>query len=163
MEPVLQPARIDWAGYGQTAAGIVSALQAMGKAVDASGLEKSLTELIKIRVSQINGCAFCLQLHLNHGRGLGVEQARLDMIAAWRDASIYTARERSALAWAEALTLMAQHHAGDGLYAQLQSQFSESEIAFLTAAIANINAWNRIAAGLRFTPASSSKRLPEAS
>jgi AhpD family alkylhydroperoxidase len=128
------------------------ALIALGKAVDASGLPKDLTELVKLRVSQINGCAFCLQLHLGIARKLGIKTPKLDLVAAWRDADIYTSRERAALAWAEVLT-HAEHGAeSDAAFSGLQQEFSQSEIAFLTAAIANINAWNRICGGLRFKP-----------
>lgn len=128
------------------------ALIALGKAVDASGLPKDLTELLKLRVSQMNGCAFCLQMHLGIGRKLGIKGAKLDLVAAWRDADIYTPRERAALGWAEAITAFDHGAASDAAFAALQKEFSESEIAFVTAAIANINAWNRIAAGLRFAP-----------
>ncbi|WP_374310418.1 carboxymuconolactone decarboxylase family protein [Dongia sp.] len=128
------------------------ALIALGKAVDASGLPKDLTELLKLRISQMNGCAFCLNMHLGIARKLGVPAAKLDLVAAWRDADIYSARERAALAWAEALTDFAHGAAMDGAYEALQQEFSQDEIAFLTAAIANINAWNRISVGLRFAP-----------
>lgn len=128
------------------------ALIALGKAVDASGLEKPLTELVKLRVSQINGCAFCLQMHLTMAREQGVAAAKLDLVAAWPDADIYSPRERAALAWTEALTVFAHGPALDDAYAAVQKVFSDSEICFLTAAIANINAWNRISVGLRFAP-----------
>lgn len=128
------------------------ALVALGKAVDESGLEKTLTELLKLRVSQINGCAFCVQFHLTIARRLGVPAAKLDLAAAWSDTDIYTPRERAALAWAEALTEFAHGPAMEAAYASLQAEFNDSEICFLTAAIANINAWNRISIGLRFAP-----------
>jgi AhpD family alkylhydroperoxidase len=128
------------------------ALIALGKAVDASGLPKDLTELLKLRISQMNGCAFCLNMHLGIARKLGVPAAKLDLVAAWRDADIYSPRERASLAWAEALTDFAHGDAMDGAYKALQQEFSQDEIAFLSAAIANINAWNRISVGLRFAP-----------
>ncbi|MDY0872415.1 carboxymuconolactone decarboxylase family protein [Dongia rigui] len=128
------------------------ALIALGKAVDASGLEKELTELVKLRVSQINGCAFCLQLHLGIARKLGIKASKLDLAAAWRDADIYTPRERAALAWAEILTQAEHGAASDAAFDSLRQEFNQSDIAFLTAAIANINAWNRICGGLRFAP-----------
>jgi AhpD family alkylhydroperoxidase len=128
------------------------ALIALGKAVDASGLPKELTELVKLRVSQINGCAFCLQMHLGIARKLGIKAPKLDLVAAWRDADVYTSRERAALAWAEILTRAEHGTESDAVFASLQQEFSQSEIAFLTAAIANINAWNRICGGFRFTP-----------
>lgn len=128
------------------------ALIALGKAVDESGLEKPLTELIKLRASQINGCAFCVQFHLTIARKLGVPAAKLDLVAAWSDTDIYSARERAALAWTEALTNFAHGEATEKAYAALMREFTEGEISFLTAAIANINAWNRISVGLRFAP-----------
>ena len=147
----LQPHQ-DWAQFEQHAGGVVSALRDYSRAVDASGLDKGLVELLKLRASQINGCAFCLQFHLNLARKLRVPQAQLDQLAAWRDSPLFSARERAALAWTEALTRMAAAPVEDGLYAQLQAQFSDVEIANLTAAIGAINAWNRIAGALRFTP-----------
>ncbi len=148
-------ARMDSAEYNGHAAGTSAALLALGKAVDDSGLEKTLTELVKLRVSQINGCAYCIQLHVNVARKLGVAAGKLDMMAAWREAGIFSEREMAALAWAEALTLMAGRGVPDAVYAEVSSQFKPGELAFLTAAVANINAWNRIAGSLYFTPPAS--------
>lgn len=128
------------------------ALQAMGKAVDDSGLEKELTELLKLRVSQINQCAFCIQFHLNIARRLGVPGAKLDLVAAWRDAGIFSSRELAALAWAEHVTRLEQKAETARLYSSLHAEFAEEEIVHLTVAIANINAWNRIAGTLHFPP-----------
>lgn len=128
------------------------ALLAMGKAVDESGLEKALTELVKIRVSQINGCAFCIQLHFQIARRIGIDASKLDLVSAWRDAGVYSARELAALGWAEQVTRLADHHSNDGAYAALHDHFSAEEILNLTVAIANINAWNRIAGTLHFPP-----------
>jgi AhpD family alkylhydroperoxidase len=144
--------RGDWPSYEQTAPAVAAALTLLGKAVDDSGLEKPLTELLKVRASQLNGCAFCLQFHLNMARRLGVAQAKMDLVATWREAGVFSARERAALAWTEALTLMAQQPVTDALYAEVQAAFTASEIAFLTAAVAAINAWNRIAGPLQFAP-----------
>lgn len=134
----------------ETAPAAVAALRAMTKAVADAGLDKALTELLKVRVSQINGCAFCTQFHLNLARQLGVDGAKLDLVAAWRDAPVFTPRERAALAFAEHLTLMA----GRGEEADMlpRATFSDDEILHLTIAVATINAWNRIAGGLRFPP-----------
>lgn len=145
-------ARIDYTQYGKLAPEISAGLIAFGKAVEAAGLEKSLTELVKIRASQINGCAFCLQYHLNVARELEVHPAKLDMLPVWRESAHFSARERAALAWTEALTLIAGKPVADDLYVELQSQFSESEIAYLSAAIGTINFWNRLGAALAFTP-----------
>jgi AhpD family alkylhydroperoxidase len=151
-------ARIDYTRYGQLAPEITGALIAMGKAVEASGLEKSLTELVKLRISQINGCAFCLQYHLNVARDLEVPQTKLDMLPTWRESSYYSARERAALAWAEALTFIATKPVTDEMYVELQSQFSESEIAYLSASIGTINFWNRLGGALGFNPPPSTVR-----
>ncbi len=131
---------------------IVKTLRELSKAVDDSGLEKTLTELLKIRVSQINGCAFCLQFHITLARKAGLESNKIDLVAVWRDVSIFSDRERAALAWAEALTQMNRVHVPGALQINLQKVFSTQEIAFLTSAIASINAWNRIAGGLGFPP-----------
>lgn len=144
--------RLDRIVYEQTAPGVVAALRALGKAVEDSGLDPSLVEILKIRASQVNGCAFCLQFHLNRARKLGVAPAKIDLVATWREAVIFSRREAAALAWTEALTLMADGPIPESAYADLESEFSAKEIAFLTAAIGLINAWNRIAGGLRFTP-----------
>ncbi|VTU21325.1 alkylhydroperoxidase AhpD family core domain protein [Variovorax sp. SRS16] len=146
------PPRIDYPDFARQAPAVHSALRAMSKAVDDSGLEKSLTELIKLRASQINGCAFCLQFHLNVLRKLGVEAPRLDLVAAWRDAGVFSARQAAALEWTETLTLMAQRHTDDAAWQALRLHFSESEAMNLTVAIGTINQWNRIAVALRFAP-----------
>lgn len=146
--------------YGQTAPGVVAALRALGKTVEDSGLDPSLVEILKIRASQVNGCAFCLQFHLNRVRKLGVAPAKIDLAATWREAGIFSLREAAALTWTEALTRMADGPIPERAYADLESEFSAKEIAFLTAAIGLINAWNRIAGGLRFTPPIPAGRFP---
>jgi AhpD family alkylhydroperoxidase len=151
MEPV-SDRRSDWPLFEQIAPGVIAALGQLGKAVDDSGLDKALTELLKLRASQLNDCAFCLQFHVNLARKIGLSQAKIDLVAVWRDAGVFSGRERAALAWTEALTLMAQHPDTDALYVDLQAVFSAQEIVFLTAAIGAINAWNRIAGALQFAP-----------
>ncbi|MGQ3673031.1 carboxymuconolactone decarboxylase family protein [Xanthobacter sp. TB0136] len=131
---------------------IYAGLSALTRAVDASGLEKGLTELVKLRVSQINACAFCLKFHLGLARKSGVPQDKLDLLPAWADAGIFSEREQAALAYAEALTLLDGDSASDELWEGLRSQFSEEEAVHLTVTIAAINAWNRIGIGLRFAP-----------
>ena len=116
------------------------------------GLDKKLLELVKTRASQINGCAFCIHMHTRDARKLGETEDRLHLLAAWREVPIYDARERAALAWTEALTLLADGHAPDEVYDEVRAQFSEEEIAKLSLAIATINAWNRLAVGMRFMP-----------
>ena len=143
--------------YGKTSPAALHAMLGLEHVVGESTLEPELLDLVKLRASQLNGCAYCIQFHLNLARRLGVAPAKLDLVAAWRDAGIYCARERAALAWTEALTLMAAHHVPDAVYADLQAQFSATEIAFLTASVAAINAWNRIAGALQFVPLAPSK------
>ncbi|HEY1091845.1 MAG TPA: carboxymuconolactone decarboxylase family protein [Burkholderiaceae bacterium] len=153
--------RIDMKQFNHLAPAVFTALRALGQAVADSGLEKSLIELVKVRASQINGCAYCTQFHINDARKLGVSQAQLDQLACWRDSLVFSAREAAGLAWTEALSRVAMEHVGEAVYAQLQAQFSESEIAFLTAAVANINAWNRICGPLLFTPPTSAAPAPQ--
>ena len=128
------------------------ALQAMGgleKTVSQSGLEPELLELVKMRASQLNGCAHCLDMHSKDARAHGESEQRLHVLAAWREAPFYSARERAALAWCEALTLLPQTGAPDDVYAELQSSFGEEEMVALTLAIVAINGWNRFAVGFR--------------
>jgi AhpD family alkylhydroperoxidase len=145
--------RIAYETFTRDAAPVAAALSAMSKAVDASGLEKPLTELLKIRASQINGCAFCIQYHLNIAREKNVPRAKLDLVAAWHEATgIFSEREQVALAYTEALTSKLHEGVSDALYRKVAEQFPGQQMAFLTAAIANINAWNRIAVALQFAP-----------
>jgi AhpD family alkylhydroperoxidase len=120
--------------------------------VDQSGLERSLLDLVNIRTSQINGCVFCLAMHTDEARKHGENDERMQLLNAWREAPVFSARERAALAWAEALTLIADDHVPDAVYEQARKQFSEKELVDLTAAVASINAWNRIAIAFRATP-----------
>jgi AhpD family alkylhydroperoxidase len=145
-------ARMELEGFSRLAPGARAALSALTKAVDDSGLEKSLTELIKIRASQVNGCAFCLQFHLNLARKADVAQTKLDLVAVWREAGVFTPREMAALAWTEALTHVTSSGVSDEVYEIAAKEFSESELANLTVAIGTINAWNRIAMAYGFTP-----------
>ncbi len=131
------------------------ALQAMGglqKYVRQSGLEAPLLELVRMRSSQINGCAYCLDMHSKDARGAGESEQRLYALDAWRETPFYTERERAALAWTEAVTLVSQGHVPDEVYQLARKQFSEKEMVDLTLAVAEINAWNRIAISLRAVP-----------
>ena len=127
----------------------MKAVAALDAYVQSSGLEPSLLELIKMRPSQINGCAYCLHMHARDARAKGESEERLYLLDAWRESSLYTDRERAALAWTEAVTLVSQTHAPDDVYAELRGQFSEEELVKLTVAVAAINAWNRIAISFR--------------
>jgi AhpD family alkylhydroperoxidase len=124
---------------------------ALGKVAAAAGIDKQLLELIKLRASQINGCAFCVQYHILQGESLGMSADKLNLVVVWREAPQFSARERAALAWTEALTLLAEG-VSDEVYAQASAEFSEKELAYLTSAIASINAWNRFGAAFRWTP-----------
>ena len=117
-----------------------------------SGLDHALLELVKTRVSQINGCAFCLDMHSKDARAAGETEQRLHLLAAWREAPFYTERERAALAWAEALTLVSSQGASDAVYQQVRAQFDDKALVDLTLAIVAINGWNRLSIAFR-TPA----------
>jgi AhpD family alkylhydroperoxidase len=144
--------RWTYQGFAKAAPATHAALIALGKSVDDSGLEKSLTELVKLRASQINGCAFCLQYHLDTARKLGVPAEKLDLVAAWREAGVFSPREMAALAWTETLTDMTADVTSDEAYAARLQHFTETEAMFLTVAVGAINQWNRIAVALRFPP-----------
>jgi AhpD family alkylhydroperoxidase len=138
---------------------VVKAVFALQSYVDQSGLDKKLRELIKIRASQINGCAYCIAMHTRDARKIGESDERMHLLNAWHEAPIYTARERAALAWTEALTLISETHAPDDVYEELRKQFSEKEIVDLTAAIAAINTWNRLAISMRAVPETESAKI----
>ena len=144
--------RLTYAAFEKAAPAAKAALLAMGKAVEDSGLDKSLVELVKLRVSQINNCAFCLQIHLNTARRLGMPAEKLDLVATWREAGVFSEKECAALSWAEALADLAGRSVTDEDYAAVAKHFSEEEVVFLSVSIANINAWNRLGAGFRFAP-----------
>jgi AhpD family alkylhydroperoxidase len=120
-----------------------------GKHILASGLEPSLMELVKIRASQINGCALCLHMHTTEARKQGETEERIYLLDAWRESPLYSERERAALAWTEALTLVAETRAPDDVYQALQAQFTEEEQVTLTLLIVAINGWNRVQVGFR--------------
>lgn len=145
-------ARIDYKDFQAIVPEMGTGMAAVSHALRKSGIEAEILEMIKIRVSQLNGCAFCIQYHLNDARKLNVPAAKLDLLAAWREAGIYCERETAAFAWAEHVTLLAAHHIDDEAFAHVSAHFSEREVAFLTTAIGQINFWNRVAAPLRFTP-----------
>lgn len=121
----------------------------------ALGLDPALLELVRVRASQINGCHLCLDMHARDARDRGVSQRRLDVLPAWREAPWYSARERAALAWTEAVTLVADGHIPDGVYEEVRRELDEPEIAVLTLAVIAVNGWNRLAIGLRMVPSGS--------
>ena len=120
--------------------------------VRASGLEPTLLHLVRMRVSQINGCAYCLDMHSKDARAEGETEQRLYALDAWRETPFYSERERAALAWTEALTLIRKTHAPDDVYEEMRKHFDAEEQVLLTAAIVAINSWNRIAIGFRAVP-----------
>jgi AhpD family alkylhydroperoxidase len=127
--------------------------------VNKSGLEGSLLELVKIRASQINGCASCLAMHVRDASKAGESHERMHLLNAWEEAPIYTARERAALAWTEAVTLVTDGHVPDAVYEEARAQFSEKELVDLTMAIIAINSWNRLAISFRRLPETEAARV----
>lgn len=129
------------------------AMLALQEQVNACGLEHALLELVKMRASQINGCAYCIDMHSKDARAAGETEHRLYLLNAWREAPFYSDRERAALAWTEALTTIADtHEVSDALYAEARSQFTEKELVDLSLAIIAINGWNRLAIPFRSEP-----------
>ena len=133
----------------QAAPEMMKAMLALEEKVHGSGLEPSLIELVKTRASQINGCAFCIHLHTSDARAKGEREERLYLLDAWRESPLYSERERAALAWTEAVTLVSQTHVPDAVYAEVRAQFAEDDLVKLTLLVAAINAWNRIAISFR--------------
>ena len=144
-----QSARIDVTKVAPEAYHAMGGLQ---RYIRQSGLEQPLLELVRMRASQINGCAFCLDMHSKDARAAGETEQRLYALNAWRETPFYTERERAALEWTEAVTLVSETHVPDGVYEIARKQFSEKEIVDLTVAVAEINTWNRIAISLRAVP-----------
>jgi AhpD family alkylhydroperoxidase len=138
--------RID---YDKIAPGAFRAMFGLEKYLRGCGLETSLLDLIKMRASQINGCAYCLDMHSKDARAAGETEQRLYLLSAWREAPFYTERERAALAWTEALTLISENHVPDEIYNQARQHFSEQELVDLSLAVVAINGWNRLAISFR--------------
>jgi AhpD family alkylhydroperoxidase len=133
----------------QAAPDAMKAVGALESYVQGSGLEPGLIDLVKTRASQINGCAFCLHMHTSEARRRGETEERLYLLDAWRESPLYSERERAALAWTEAVTLVSQTHVPDAVYEEVRRTFSEEELVKLTVLITAINAWNRIAISFR--------------
>jgi AhpD family alkylhydroperoxidase len=142
-------ARLDYSRFSPEG---LRAMLALNKFAETSGLEHSLLELVKIRASQINGCAYCLDMHTIDARQGGETEQRIYLLNAWREAPSYTDRERAALAWTEALTLVGETHVPDDVYDEARKSFSEEELVNLTWAVVVINGWNRIAVAFRSQP-----------
>ena len=133
--------RID---YSKVAPGALRAMFGLESFVRGSGLEESLLNLIRMRTSQINGCAYCLDMHSKDARALGETEQRLYLLNAWHEAPFYTDRERAALAWTEALTLVTEDHVPDEVFSEVRPHFTDEELASLSLAIVSINGWNRL-------------------
>ncbi|TAN05233.1 MAG: carboxymuconolactone decarboxylase family protein [Rhodanobacteraceae bacterium] len=138
--------------YTQASPDGFKAIYGLQQYVDACGLEHPLLELVKMRASQINGCAYCLDMHSKDARAAGETEQRLYLLNAWRESPFYSERERAALAWTEALTRIADGPVSDELYAEARTQFSEKELADLSFAVIAINGWNRLAIPFRSEP-----------
>lgn len=132
--------------------GALQAMLGLEEQVNKSGLEKSLLELVRLRASQINGCAFCMDMHVTDARENGESERRLATLSAWRETPFFTDRERAALEWTESLTLVAQDHVPDATWQMVKPYFSDAEIADLTLLIVAINGWNRFAIAFRKMP-----------
>lgn len=138
--------------YGEVAPDAMKAMYGLENYLKNSGLEISLYELVKTRASQLNGCAYCIDMHTKDARKAGETEQRLYALNAWRETPFYTERERAALEWTEALTLISSNEVADELYALVRKYFTEQEIIALTMAIVAINGWNRLAIGFRTVP-----------
>src|SRR5262245_993451 len=139
--------RIDVSKY--MSASTTQGLLGLSHAVETSGLERSLLELIKIRASQINGCAYCLDMHTKDARAMGETEQRIYALNAWRETPFFTPRERAALEWTEALTRIADTHVPDEVYEAVRAQYDEASLVSLTYAVIVINSWNRLATAAR--------------
>jgi AhpD family alkylhydroperoxidase len=138
--------------YAKAAPGVMRAMSRLDDYLAGCGLEPALRELVKLRASQINGCAYCVDMHSLDARALGETEQRLYALPVWQEAPFFSDRERAALLWTEKLTLISLDHVPDQVYEQVRPHFSDEEMANLTLAIATINAWNRFGIGFRDVP-----------
>jgi AhpD family alkylhydroperoxidase len=138
--------------YGKAAPGVYAAMDALEHYLDACGLEPILLHLVKLRASQLNGCAYCLDMHWKDLRALGEHEQRLYSLDAWRECPYYTDRERAALAWAEAVTFVAEGCVPDAVYDECRVHFDDRGLSDLTLLVATINAWNRLSIAARLPP-----------
>lgn len=138
--------------YRTVAPDATQAMSALERYVIGSGLERSLLELVKLRASQLNGCAYCIDMHTKDARAKGESEQRLYALSAWRETPFYTERERAALAWTEAVTLISRDHAPDEVFDRAREHFTDKELVDLTMAIIAINGWNRLAISFRTVP-----------
>ena len=141
--------------------GAYQAMYGLSRYVKESGLELSLRELVKVRASYMNGCAYCIDMHTKDARAAGETEGRLYAVPVWRETPFFTPRERAALAWAEAVTDIARSGVPDAVYDAVRAEFSEREVVDLTMAVVEINAWNRIAIAFRAEPGSYQPPAPQ--
>ncbi len=151
MKPRLNPFKASPKAY--------QAMSALESFVQSCGLERPLLELVKMRASQINGCAYCLDMHSKDARALGETEQRLYLLNAWREAPFYSERERAALEWTEAITLIAEGQIPDDVYERVSQQFSPEELSNLTLSIIAINGWNRLSVPFQIAPGSYKSNL----
>ena len=150
-------ARSEYGNFKALTPDVHDVVLGLGQLAAKSGLDKQLLELVKLRASQINGCAFCVQYHILQGESLGIAADKLNLVVVWREAPQFSPRERAALAWTEALTNLSGG-VSDEVFAQASAEFSEKELAYLTSAVASINVWNRYGAAYRWTPPARPKK-----
>lgn len=138
--------------YAKVAPGVYDAMDALDTYLAGCGLEESLLQLVRLRASQLNGCAYCIDMHWKDLRSLGESEQRLYGLDAWRESPYYTERERAALEWTEAVTFVAREHVPDALYDAVHQVLGDKDLADLTLAVATINAWNRLSIAARLVP-----------
>ncbi len=139
-------------GYGKAAPGAMKAMLALEDTLRHCGIEESLQDLVKLRASQLNGCAYCVDMHYLDARANGETEQRLSAVVVWEEAPFFTDRERAALLWTEKLTLISHDHVPDAVYEQVRPHFTDEELVNLTLVIVTINAWNRFAISFRSQP-----------
>jgi len=140
--------------YAKVAPGAVQAMQALEGYIRQSGLEPDIFELVRVRASQINGCAFCIDMHTKEARAAGESEQRLYALEAWRETPFFSEREQAALEWTEAVTRVSERHVPDEVYERAREQFTEKELVELTMAVVATNGWNRLAISTRAVPGS---------
>ena len=152
MQPIKEKTTLQRLDFTKVAPGALKAMYSLQKYVDECGLERSLIELVKVRASQINGCAYCLDMHTKDARANGETEQRLYALNAWRETPFFTERERAALAWTESVTLVSEGHVPDEVFERVRAHFSDEELINLTMAVVAINSWNRLVLTFRVVP-----------
>ncbi len=144
--------RLEWADFRKLAPETSEALLSISAAAKKHGLEESILELVKLRASRINGCAFCVQMHSTELRKMGESEERIQLLCVWQESPVYSERERAALAWTESLTLISEHRVSDDVFSLVSAKFGTEELVWLTSMVIAINSWNRIAKAYQFRP-----------